>query len=82
MAASNRYIIVMNSLLEILAMPKLTRIDAIMIAIAMIFILPQLQMEPESASAFYNGIYEFTDTVVKGFFGLILVQLFSRKRLK
>lgn len=61
-------------------MIKLKRIDATMIAIAMIFILPQLQIEPESASALYNGIYEFTDSVIKGLVGVIIIQLLSRIR--
>ena len=61
-------------------MIKLTRIDAIMVLISMIFILPQLHIEPENASSLYNGIYDFTDSAIKGLVGLIIIQLLNRKR--
>lgn len=60
-------------------MIKLTRIDTIMVSIAMIFILSQLQIEPESIPTIYNGVYEFTDSVLKGLVGLITIKLLSRK---
>lgn len=63
-------------------MIKLTKIDALMITFTMLFILPQLLIAPENASTIYNGVYGIADTVVKALFGLIVIQLLSKKRQK
>ena len=60
-------------------MIKLTKIDALMITFAMLFILPQLLIAHENASTIYNGVYGIADTVVKSLFGLIVIQLLSQK---
>lgn len=60
-------------------MIKLKRIDAIMVVAAMIFILPQLHIAPESASPLYSGVYGVTDSIIKGLVSLIIFQLLSRK---
>lgn len=62
-------------------MIKVTRIDTIMIITAMFIILPQLHIQPENAANLFNGVYSFTDTVIKGLAGLVVMQKLSKTKV-
>ncbi len=61
-------------------MIKVTRIDTIMIITAMFIILPQLHIQPENAANLFNGVYSFTDTVIKGLAWLVVMQKLSKPK--
>lgn len=63
-----------------ITMIKLTKIDAIMIIIAVVAILPELYIAPDKASALYNGVYGFTCLTLTFLFGVMLTQLLNNKR--
>ena len=65
-----------------ISMVKLTIIDVIMITVAVVFILPQLYINPEDSSQLYKGVYAFTCAILSALVGVVINQLLSRRRIK